>query len=551
MKKIIKYISLAVILLTTASCNDFLTVTPQDSLTTDNYYNSESKIRANTATLYGSVWWDFHSQFMWLAGDQMAGDLYYTYDQEGQFFFFSYNNGNAYITRGWKGLFRVVSYANSVINDMPPAATNVSQEVIDRAVAEGRFVRAVAYYYLTEYWGEVPIIENSTEKIVSGNLFVPKNTRKSCYEFMIRDLEYAANTLPDKDAQLGRATKWAAKAMLAKVHLTYAASAVGNSAVYGDATAHFTKAKELCTEIIENSGRTLDADFQNLFTVEGNNVSESLFAIQCQTGTYGGGNSRNTNFSRSSVIADQTWGAGKGPTIDLQKAFDQQKDVRRRWTYMKQNDKYPMLNKVNGGYTYNNFVEADNENPNEVLAHIKKYVIGKASDTDNKVGLNQDAANNIHIIRLADVYLMYGEAVLGASASTSDAKALEYFNAVHSDRAGLTEATSLTFESILKERRLEFAFEALRWLDIKRYYYRNPSAALALLNSQKRELIYVLKDGYSSAEDKNNNNNYEEFEPAAGFVRVYDSQMFLPIPAEALTGNPRFKEDAVDYTFND
>ncbi len=551
MKKIIKYICLITLLFGSVSCNDFLTVDPEDSLTTGNYYNSEERIRANTATLYGSVWWSFDAQFMWLAGDQMAGDLYYTYDQEGQFFYFSYNNGNTYITNGWKGLFRVVSYANSVINDMPKATTNVSQSVIDAAVAEGKFIRAVAYYYLTEYWGEVPIIENSTDMIVSGNMFVPKNTRKSCYEFMIRDLEYAIQYLPEEDSQAGRATKWAAEAMLAKVHLTYAAAAIGNSGTYGDAAAHFTKAKELCLDVIENSGRTLEDDYSYLFTWEGNNCPESLFAIQCRTGAYGGGNSRNVNFSRSSVIADQTWGGGKGPTLDLQKAFDQQKDKRRIWTYMKQGDYYSMLNKADGGYNYKNYVEADNENPNEVLAHIKKYVIGKAADTDNHVGLNQDAANNIHVIRLADVYLMYGEAVLGSGASTSDAKALEYFNAVHSDRAGLTAATSLTFESILKERRLEFAFESLRWLDIKRYYYRNSTAALELLNSQKRELVYILKDGITSVEDRNNNNNYQEYTPEAGFVKVYDSQMFLPIPAEALTGNPLFKDPAVDYTFND
>lgn len=551
MKKIFKYVGLIALLLGASSCADFLDVKPEDSQTVDNYYNSESKIRANTASLYGTVWWGFHSQFMWLAGDEMAGDLYYTYDQEGQFFYFSYNNGNTYVTNGWKGLYRVVAYANSVINDMPKAATNVSQSVIDKAVAEARFVRATAYYYLTEYWGEVPIIENSSEMIASGNLFVKKNTRKSCYEFMIRDLEYAAKTLPLEDTQKGRANQWAAKAMLAKVHLTYAASAMGNPSVFGDASTHFTKAKDLCEEIITKSGRKLAENYEELFAIEGNNNSESLFAIQCQTGAYGGGSSRNANFSRSSVIADQTWGAGKGPTIDLQKAFDEQKDVRRKWTYMKQGDYYSMLDKEHGGYNYKNYVEADSENPNEVLAHIKKYVIGKASDTDNGVGLNQDASNNIHIVRLADVYLMYGEAVLGANGSTTDAEALKYFNQVHSDRAGLTAATSLTFESILKERRLEFAFEALRWLDIKRYYYRNSAGALALLNAQKRELVYTLKAGMSSAEEKNNNDNYEEYTPIGGFVKVYDSQMFLPIPAEALTGNPLFKENAVDYVFND
>lgn len=547
MKTFIKYISLSVLLLSITSCDDFLTVVPEDTQTSDNYYNNEEKIRANTASLYGSVWWDFHNRFMFLAGDQMPGDLYYTYDQEGQFFYFSYNNGNSYLAEGWKGLFRVVSFANSVINDMPASATGVSQDVIDKAVAEGRFVRAAAYYFLTEYWGEVPIIENSTDMIVSGDMFVPKNTRRSCYEFMIRDLEYAIEHLPTEDSQKGRVTQWAAKAMLAKVYLTRAAAAMGDASVYGNASEDFAKAKTLCEDVIENSGRKLETDFEYLFSWEGNNCPESLFAIQCMTGTYGAGNARNVNFSRSSVIADQTWGAGKGPTLDLQKAFTAN-DKRRIWTFMKQDDYYSGLNKLAGGYTYNNYSEADNETPNETLANIKKYVIGKASDTENNVGLNQDAANNIHIIRLADVYLMYAEAALGTSSSTADTKALEYFNAVHYTRAGLPAASSLTFDDILKERRLEFAFESIRWMDIKRLYYRDSNAALSLLNSQKRELVYVLKDGYNSKDPSqaNNNDNYREYEPESGFVQVHDSQMFLPIPAEALTGNPLFKEPAID-----
>lgn len=551
MKKIIKYTTLLFILFASVSCDDFLTVLPEDSQTSDNYFNSEEKVRANTASLYGKVWWDFHNRFMFLAGDMMAGDMYYTYDQEGQFFFFSYNNGNMFVTEGWQGLYRVISYANAVINDMPPLVTsNVSENVVNKALAEARFVRAVAYYHLTEYWGEVPIIENSTEMIVSGNLFVQKNTRKSCYDFIINDLEFAEKYLPEEDSQKGRATVWAAKAMLAKVYLTRASAAISNPETYGEAANYFSKAKELCEDVIENSGRKLEKDFSNLFTWEGNNCPESLFAIQCMTGEYGIGSARNANFARGSAISDQSWGEGKGPTIDLQKAFSDN-DRRRISTYMKQGDYYPMLNKAAGGYTYNNLVVDDGENPNQVLSHIKKYVIGKASDTENHVGLNQDAANNIHIIRLSDVYLMYAEAVLATSETTSDTKALEYFNEVHAVRAGLSQVSSLTYEDILKERRLEFAFESLRWLDLKRYYYRNPQSALELLNNQKRELTYYLIHGFNGGNpsDANNNDNYEEIEPPAGYIKVYDSQMFLPIPAEALTGNPLLNNPAVDYQF--
>ncbi len=60
---------------------------------------------------------------------------------------------------------------------MPAAAAgNVPDVVIAEAVGEARFIRGVAYYMLSEYWGEVPIVENSTELVAANQLQLPKNT---------------------------------------------------------------------------------------------------------------------------------------------------------------------------------------------------------------------------------------------------------------------------------------------------------------------------------------------------------------------------------------
>ena len=101
--------------------------------------------------------------FMWMAGDELAGDLYYTYDQEGQFYYMTFQNGNTFLNQGWEGLFRVVSYCNNIINGMPAAASSngISQEIINRALGEARCIRGIAYYFLTEYWQDVPIITNN------------------------------------------------------------------------------------------------------------------------------------------------------------------------------------------------------------------------------------------------------------------------------------------------------------------------------------------------------------------------------------------------------
>ena len=229
MKNIIKIaFALCFVLSANSSCKkEFLEIEPVDRLTVDNFYRNATEVRAASASLYGFPWFDFNDKFFWLAGDLLAGNMYYTYDQEGQFFYFSYGEGNAHLSSGWKGMYRVVSYANSIINDMPrlAAAKGVDQGVIDRALAEGRFVRGTAYYMLAEYWGDVPIVENSSDLVAKNDLKLPKNKRSSVYEMARRDLTFAADNLPASDAP-GRATKWSAKAMLAKLHLTMAQNLV-------------------------------------------------------------------------------------------------------------------------------------------------------------------------------------------------------------------------------------------------------------------------------------------------------------------------------------
>ena len=133
------------------------------------------------------------------------------------------------------------------------------------------------------------------------------------------------------------------------------------------------------------------------------------------------------------------------------------------------------------------------EDRNEMLAHIKKYIIGKAADCDGNVGINQDAANNIYLMRLADVYLTYVEAKMATASSTSDASAMKYYNMVR-QRAGVSEANSVTYEELLKERRRELAFESRTWFDTQRYRYREGDpAALSCSTADMARALTALR----------------------------------------------------------
>lgn len=553
MKNIYKHLLLPMMLiLAMGSCKkSFLEIEPVDRLTADNFFKNEGEIRAATASLYGFPWFDYNDKFAWTAGDCMSGDVYHNWDQEGQFFYFSFNSGNAHLSSGWKGLFRVVSYANSVINDMPRSAEgNVSQEVIDKALGEARFVRAMAYYLLSEYWGEVPIVENSTEIVVSNDFFLPKNTRSSVLEFIRRDLEFAAQYLPTSDVP-GRITQWAAKGLLAKVHLTIA-SDLSNP----KSAENFDLAKQFAADVINNSGLSLLPNYADIFMYENNNNEESLFALQWMEGSYALGNSRQANWARSSLITGNTeaWGGYKSMTYDFVQQVDGG-DRRQPAIYMSNGDHYPELRKNDGGYTYH-IVNRDPNDPNTILENasatlnnLKKYIIGSSDDTAGGVSTGQATRINQILLRLADVYMVYAEAALGSQASTSDGTALQYFNAIRS-RANLPTLSSITFMDILQERRIEFALEGINWFDIKRYFYRDAAGAVAYINGMQRETTYY-RDSSPNAADENTIEGWIE-NPPANPITINESNMWLPIPSAEVVANPMLgpNEPAVEYDFN-
>ncbi|MDE6423313.1 MAG: RagB/SusD family nutrient uptake outer membrane protein, partial [Muribaculaceae bacterium] len=382
---------------------------------------------------------------------------------------------------------------------------------IDHAIGEARAFRGYCHYMLAEVWHDVPVIENNTALISAGILDVPRNTQESVYRFAMEDLDAAVELLPETDTDAYRLDKRKARALRAKLAVTMAAHKD-----YGyDREALYAKAAEDALFVIENTQALTQIDFSTLFDVESNNGPESILAIQCGVLGYSYGNARNVAWSRSSVIADQTWGAGKGPTLSLQAMYDRN-DKRRQWTYMTNGDFYPMLNRAGGGYTYQ-YVSRDDsgdvlEDRNEMLAHIKKYIIGKGADCDGNVGINQDAANNIYLMRLADVYLTYVEAKMGTATSTSDATALKYYNMVR-QRAGVSEASSVTFIELLKERRRELAFESQTWYDTQRLRYREgDEAALAILNNgyetgrNRSAMIIPDWEKYPTVDASNENN---------------------------------------------
>lgn len=506
-----------------SSCGKtFLDRPPQGQLVTDNFYQTPADLRLATAGLYGRPWFDFNYPFLLDVGDVMAGNAWASWNPRSTYVNFSVSSGDNGIANGWGSLYNVVAQSNTAINNitaLTPASVPAATK--NAALGEARFIRAVAYFYLVRLWGPVPIIENNSALVQTPQ--VPRHLVSDVYRFILADLQFAAANLPATDSP-GRVTSWSAKGMLAKVYLTKAG--VGQSGSRNQAD--LDQAKQYASQVITQSGLALQPNYYDLFLRKNKNNPETLFAMQWIANQGWG----NQNVYQAFLAADsKVAGVGDGwnnisPTADLYNNYEAGDNVRRKATMMINTDKYPEL------------TTADNPNGYTMTATtpaFKKYVIGgpTASGNDGQVSvLNTDI--NTYILRLADVYLIYAEAVLGNGSSTTDAAALDAFNKVRL-RAGLAAATTLDAAKLRRERRAEFGLEGQYWFDLARLHDYNPTAANALIGQQHRNSFSY--DPTAAA----------PFTETVNQVAVTDRGYLLPYPNAEQIANPKLNEPAVAY----
>lgn len=574
MKKLIKYFLTITFALSLSACSeDFLNYVPEDQATVKSWYRNAEEIRAATASMYGRPWWGYTDVFSWVAGDLMAGDMHHNWDEEGQFFYTSYNENNTHIDAGWQGLYDVISFANLIIDDMPAVAreNGVSEEVINAGLAEARFFRGAAFFLLAEYWENVPIIENPADKVTAGELLLPKNTVSSVYEFVRRDFAFAAENLPPSDVP-GRVTSWAAKGMLAKLHVTLGQRRIGNSDFPSTTANDFAAAAGYAADVINNSGLALFDNYENMFKIENEHNPEILFALQMINGGWSYGSSRQARFARHTRITGDAnaWGGGKCMTVNFVNTLIQnagtKTDLRRKAIYMQLDDHYDYFAKKEGGYTYEIVSRDDKgtqiEGATPTLNSLKKGVVGGADDHGYVIS-NQDSPLDHYMLRLADVYLLYAEALLADGQQLTSGPGYDAYIKVR-ERAGLDAPSdgNMTFVDLFNERRIEFGLESQSWLDVKRRYYRNPTEALAYLNGQKRTDRYyrILEAetqendpaGYElvSAGQVGSRPDNKNEDPVVTFNA---DKMTLPIPGSEVVSNPLLNESAepVEYEFGE
>ncbi|MFZ6038512.1 MAG: RagB/SusD family nutrient uptake outer membrane protein [Bacteroidota bacterium] len=532
--------------LSLAACNDFLDIKPNNlitgsSLTADN-------LPSLTAPLYNRVWFDFNDKFYFGLGDGMSYNLYAPYsDYVYPFADLSVTGLTGPLVSAWASLYVVIQQSNKVIKSINESSA--SQEVKNQYIAEARFMRGTAYWYLASLWGNVIITEDPSP--LTTNPIVNSNTQKDAFEFAIRDMEFAAKYLPETVGQAGRVNRYSAFGMLSRFYLAYSgfvASNYGENPNVGTRDENYLNlAKQAAKKVIEESSFALMDNYPDLFKIEYNNNSESMFAFQWVPGLnsstgYGVINTHQAYFAYSSEITgdDAAWGDWTRCPYDMIKEYEKNDTIRRKATWMGYGDHYPEINKANGGITYNRNVSGNSS----TTLNVKKGVTGSSKDNP-AIGRMNSALNN-YMLRLAEVYLNYAEAILGNATSTSDDTALKYFNDVRK-RASLPAKTSITWEDIRHERRVEFCMEGRYWYDLlSRAYYQQQEVINYIKNQNRGTITPYL---FSAP---NNLSIDPETDPGNRAVGEVTPAIFLlPYPESELIQNPKLADPPVPYTFTE
>lgn len=553
------------------SCDDFLDRPNEDNYNAGNFYQNDEQCYQGVNYLYNSPWYDFQRGFI-KVGEVLSGNMFMG---SSPYLEFNVTGTDTDLKSMSYSLWAVIGHSNTVYNYIKQSS-GPSDEVKNYTMGECLTWKALAYFFLVRSFGDVPIIHDNTGDIASGNYNSKfKVQRADVYEYIVMTLEKAMELLP-KSAAKGRLDYYCAEGLLAKVHLTRAGLGMSGSRNQDD----LDKAAAYAKDVIDNSGRHLLPVYSDVFRLANNESEESLIAWRWSAGRDPWTQQNTLQSDLAPVGFDEfgdCWGGYGGPSVDLQDAFGIDVintdpanridiDTRRKATMMLPGDKYEYFWTDKGGFDVLRFCY-DTEDygkggPGEwqsaTGAFNVKHLYGNAYDHEQATGTSSGNMYNqlaTHILRLSDVYLIYAEAVLGNNASTSSANALEAFNAVRSRAIpGATPYTSITFDDVWKERRLELAGEGDRWYDFVRLSYYDMQSAINGIVTQRRNQYWNLNglfkyyyengvwDISKAAEQSGTDAGYNEETPAPN---VTSSSFTLPFPSEDVVFNPNLLKDPV------
>lgn len=517
MKKQLIMATLGLLLLTTSSCNEeFLNLKNENAYGDDTYFKSAPQFNEAVVATYATL----------LQNGMYARDWYFIFDLLGndaerspallgdlqQLSEFTFGTGQPQLTSVWQSSYRMIFRSNIVIDKLagwnPTAADEKALKA--RLAAEVKFLRGYAYFQIVNLWGAAPLRKSFTD---SQNFYAPRATKDDLWKQAEQDFRDAVAGLPIKydDADLGRATKGAAVAMLGKSFLY--------QKKYAEAATQF----ELLTTAAY--GYKLNANYDNQFSDKNSGSSESVFDVPHRWFGWGkNGANQYYMFGGQEAWGGQTTHTGRAQEY----GFNDWKNVF-------------VSNALAASFTYRDERNASYIDPRAKLVFYGNAASGGDVDYCNTCSggpIKYDFADlgfrwrkyqpyefqqntdgpqseiNSQLIRYADVLLMLAEANIFQGKMDA---ALPLINQVRT-RVGAFRYTTLGSQAnatslLQRERQIELAGEQVRYFDLIRW-----GLFKATINAEKN----AVRNIYTTL----------RLNP------VEDKHLLLPIPQAEKDANP-------------
>ncbi|WP_235296941.1 RagB/SusD family nutrient uptake outer membrane protein [Portibacter marinus] len=462
---------------------EFLDRSPYSYYTPEEFYSNETQVTEAVNALYPVIR-GFYTGANWILGEFRTDNTTFQYnpaDRGAQAFeshdYFLSDASNGTFSSLWDNAYRGIARANFLLENIDDVVFD-DESVKQARIGETRFARAFYYYFLVNYFGDVPFVDQVLlDTDAAGNLR-REDFNRIIDEIILPDLEIAIDNLPMRwsRANEGRASQAAALMLKARIHFF---------------REEYEQALPALQMVCDSDEYALNSNYEDAFNPQNRyDNDEIIFAAQfLSVANQGAGfflqwlpNSSGQDLTGENGINIGSLNGKNIPTRDMVRAFadnDKRKDASIAF------------------YVY--------EQDMDTVPYIKKYfyppVVAGGSDI------------NLPIFRYAETLLMKCEAMTILEGLSDEA--IFILNDIRS-RAGLSpvfpgnpnddlnvDTPEKLLELIRKERRLELAFEGLRYSDLIRYgTFREVMLAHGEEQKEYQDFLEEFPDAYTNIQEK-------------------------------------------------
>ncbi|WP_026902918.1 RagB/SusD family nutrient uptake outer membrane protein [Pedobacter glucosidilyticus] len=579
MKKL-KYIGLLMITVLSSSCEKLLQEDPKFSINSKTAFEAESTAEIALKGCYGylTTYGSYGQQttevlvaasgLSWAQTNKSDNDLLVS---------LTIPATNGLVNTTWGAYYRVIGQCNFFINSV--TESNLSSEYKTQSIAEAKFLRAFCYFNLANMFGDVPLrlFPTSTTTIAVG-----RSPRAEVYAQVEQDWLDAAENLKTKEQLgangIGRATKYAAYAYLAKLYFTLASQENVSSSPY------WAKAKAIGDKVIIEGNYDLEPKFRNLFVNHVNNSVESIFQLNFSTASITTGNRTSWIFSPANSTTGISFGRERASKafFDLFKGTylnDPRLNVSfvSSWKSLNNNQQqfsYPYLRSANQGtptnpifvaidsIKYDNLSNPTNPKISELSTRMVDNFTKRAGDHPgwayygklmDVTATAQNSNKNLILFRYADFLLLMAD--VENELGNKD-KAVEYINKVLTRARNSATPASVNPKNVL----LDITKENLRNKIFFERLFELAGEPEMFFDTRRRGVDY-----FKMIIDNNNNHNitkaFVDYAAANGNVtnfrdrllpstpELLKKNLLLPIPVDEINTNDEINESDQNYGY--